>query len=85
VKRTVDVDGEAVEFHMVLTPDPMRTEAPAAFKEGSGVPVYRALGGTASGGSLMLEQPPTKAHLDEYSDEELAALWRHKKRQADSR
>jgi hypothetical protein len=82
VNRKLEVDGETVEFHMVLTPDPMRTEPPEAYKQQSDAPVYRALGATSAGTSVMLEQPPSKAHLDEYSDGELEALWRQKKRVA---
>ena len=82
VKRNVNVDGQDVEFSMVLTPDPMRTEAPPAYQQQSDTPVYRALGATSAGTSVMLEQPPSKAHLDEYTDAELTELWRRRRLEA---
>ena len=77
------VDGERVEFYVVGTPDSVVLESPEEMFFSRGLPhlwMHWRLGGTSGSMSLTLEQPPSH-DLEEYSEAELMALWRKKKRE----
>ena len=73
--RAVEVDGEPVVFSVH---EPELTALPSDFDlRGSPTPV-EILGGCSKSFAAILEDPASRAHVDDYSEDELRDLWRRR-------